>query len=211
MMYLQTILNRSDEEITKKGYSAQKKNPLEGDWMKLVEHDFQTLGLEIDENEIRNCTKSQYKVKVKTILREHMFHELKKEQSEHSKISTIKYPTYEMQGYLKTHMMNNQEVSLLFGLRSKTVKDFKANFPFHSDKKCLVCGKEDDTQDHFNKCEITYPLDTRDFDIMNSEIYSDDISKPAAVTKLFSTLLQRREDASTSTTGPSSCPGTTVV
>ena len=70
-----------------------------------------------------------------------------------------------------------------------------------------MCGKEDDTQDHCIKCEVTYPLNTRDFDIMYSDIYSEDIIKQAAVTKLFSTLLQRREDASASTTGPSSCPG----
>ena len=195
------------KRLLKKVYNAQKKSPLEGDWLNLVENDFQKLGLEMNENYIRDCTKSQYKVKVKTSLREHMFSELKKEQSEHSKISIIKYPTYEMQSYLKTHMMNNQEVSLLFGLRSKTVKDFKANFPFHSDKKCPMCGKEEDTQDHCLKCEITYPLDTRDSDIMYSDIYSEDILKQAAVTKLFSTLLQRREDASASTTGPSSCPG----
>ena len=48
MMYLQTILNRSDEELTKRVYNAQKKNPLEGDWVKMVEKDFEVLGLRIN-------------------------------------------------------------------------------------------------------------------------------------------------------------------
>jgi hypothetical protein len=207
MLYLQTILKREDKEITKRVYHAQKKSPSEGDWLKLVEGDFKTLGLEINETLIQNCTKSQFKVMVKTSLKSHIFSELKKEQAGHSKIKTIKYPIFQSQEYLKTHMMNNHEVSLLFALRSKTVKQFKANFPFHSDSKCPMCGKEEDTQDHCIKCEVTYPQGTRDLSIVYSDLFSEDIVKQTAITKLFAALLQRREDASASTAGPSSCPG----
>ena len=49
-MYLQTILNRSDEELTKRVYNAQKKNPLEGDWVKMVEKDFEVIGFGINES-----------------------------------------------------------------------------------------------------------------------------------------------------------------
>ena len=142
IMYLQTILNRCDEELTTFFYNAQKKNPLEGDWVKMVEKDFEVLGLGINESEIRNCTKSQYKSMVKRKLRDHMFSELKRVQSEHSKIKIIEYRTFETQEYLKTHLMNNHEVSLLFALRSKTVKEFKANFPFYINKDCPMCGKK---------------------------------------------------------------------
>ena len=45
MINLQTILNRSDSDLTKKVYDAQKKDPLEGDWYKLIENDFRKLGL----------------------------------------------------------------------------------------------------------------------------------------------------------------------
>ena len=48
IMYLQTILNRCDEELTTFFYNAQKKNPLEGDWVKMVEKDFEVLGLRIN-------------------------------------------------------------------------------------------------------------------------------------------------------------------
>ena len=93
-MYLQTILNRSDEELTKRVYNAQKKNPLEGDWVKMVEKDFEVLGLRINESEILNCTKSQYKSVVKRKLRDHMFSELKRVQSDHSKIKIIEYKNF---------------------------------------------------------------------------------------------------------------------
>ena len=34
-------------------YNAQNKDPLEGDWLKLVEKDFEKLGLEINKNKIK--------------------------------------------------------------------------------------------------------------------------------------------------------------
>ena len=36
-----------------KVFNAQNKNPLEGDWLKLVETDFEKLGLEINKNLIK--------------------------------------------------------------------------------------------------------------------------------------------------------------
>ena len=206
MIYLQTILKRSDSELTKKVYDAQKKDPLDGDWYKLIENDFRKLGLVMNESDIISCTKSQYKTKVKTCLRKHMFSELKKEQREHSKINTIEYETFQTQEYLKTHLMDNHEISLLFALRSKTTRACKANFPFNSNKNCQMCGKHEDTQEHVLECEDTYKTGITDNNIVYNDIFSDNIEKQAAVTKLYSTLLQRREDASAFTTGPSSCP-----
>ena len=185
MLYLQTILQRGDEEITKKMYDAQKKSPLEGDWFKLVSEDFEKLGLDLNETSIKNCTKNQCKVLVKTSLRNHMFSELKTVQTGHSQIKSIKYPTFNTQEYLKTHMMNNHEVSLLFALRSKTVKGFKVTFPFNAGHMCPMFGKEEDTQEHCIQCEVTYPEDTRDFDINYCDIFSEDVKKQTAITKRF--------------------------
>ena len=103
--------------------------------------------------------------------------------------------------------MNNHEVSLLFALRSRSSKHFKANFPYFSEQMCPSCGKEVDSQEHCLKCEVTYPPSIRNNEIEYSDIFSNDVSKQAAVTQLFSSLIERREDASASTTGPSSCPG----
>ena len=44
LIYLQTILQRSDEEITKKIYQQQKTNPSPGDWCQLVRNDFDMIG-----------------------------------------------------------------------------------------------------------------------------------------------------------------------
>ena len=75
-----------------------------------------------------------------------MFTELKKEHVEHSKKKSINYWTFQSQEYLKTHMKNNHEVSLVLALRSKTVKQFEANFPYFNENKCPMCSKEEETQ-----------------------------------------------------------------
>ena len=57
--------------------------------------------------------------------------------------------------YMKTHTLTNQEVALLFSLRSKTVKSFKANFSKLNNKNttCPFCDTEDDTQEHALNCD----------------------------------------------------------
>ena len=65
MFYLHTTLKRKAKEITKRVYQVQKNSPLEGDWLTLVEGDFKTLRLELNETLIQKCTKSQFKVMVK--------------------------------------------------------------------------------------------------------------------------------------------------
>ena len=115
-------------------------------------------------------------------------------------------PSFEVQSYLKTHKMNNYKVSLLFALRSKSSKHFKSNFPSYAETMCPVYGKEEDSQEHWLECEVIYPPSIRNNNI-EYDIFNDNVSKQAAVTQLFSSLIERREDASASITGPSSCPG----
>ena len=206
-LYLHTLLQRDNEELTKRIYNAQRNNPSKGDWIEMIQNDFQDMGIPFVEEEIIKETKCEFKSKIKRILRNLMFEDLKKEQKGHSKISHICYPEFEVQEYLKTHKMNNHEVSLLFALRSRSSKHFKANFPYFSEQMCPSCGKEVDSQEHCLKCEVTYPPSIRNNEIEYSDIFSNDVSKQAAVTQLFSSLIERREDASASTTGPSSCPG----
>ena len=66
--------------------------------------------------------------------------------------------------------------------------------------------KDMDTQEHCVDCEKNYPSNTRNQNISYSDIHSIDITKQAAVTKLFATLLERREVASANSTGPQYCP-----
>ena len=63
--FLQTILQREDDELTKRVYKAQSKAPLEGDFYKLVKKDLENIGEEINETKIINTTVKSFKEHVK--------------------------------------------------------------------------------------------------------------------------------------------------
>ena len=63
-MYFQTIIKRSDDELTRKIYECQKRMPFKGDWIELVQKDFKNSGMEINEAEIMNQSKDIYKARI---------------------------------------------------------------------------------------------------------------------------------------------------
>ena len=83
MIYLQTILRRDDEEITKRIFIEQKKNPCPGDYIKLIEKDFEELTMRYDEQLILS---PNYKDKIKKKICETAFNYLVKLKKGHSKV-----------------------------------------------------------------------------------------------------------------------------
>ena len=67
----------------------------------MVQQDFKELGIPFNDEEIMKETKVEFKLRIRNILRNHMFKELKRVQKEHSKISSISYKTFKVQDYLK--------------------------------------------------------------------------------------------------------------
>ena len=108
-----------------------------------------------------------------------------------------------MQNYLKSHMFNNHEASMLISLRSRTIREFGAKFPYNINQMCPMGCITEDTPEHILVCDHLKSEETRNPDIQYEHIFSDNVVEQAAITKLFVTLLERREDASILKTGPS--------
>ena len=68
-MYLQTIVQRSDEELTTRVYTAMKSDPTPGDWCEVVQKDFDSINLHISEEHIRQMEKAEWKKLVTTKVR----------------------------------------------------------------------------------------------------------------------------------------------
>ena len=182
LIYLQTILKRSDDEITKKVFECQRNNPVKGDWSEMVKRDFSNIDMTMDEELIKSESKNQYKLRLKKHMKSYMLIELEKQQKEHTKISQICYNRLETQKYLKTHMLNNHEVLLLFSLRSRNAKKFKANFPYNQDQTCPMEGCDEiDTQEHCLKCPKTFStINSHSYHIEYHDIFSEDLLKQVA-------------------------------
>ena len=65
IMYLHTILQRHENEMMRQTYEAQKVQPLQGDFVKLVNEDCETIGLKTTKKEIQNISKEKFKKIVK--------------------------------------------------------------------------------------------------------------------------------------------------
>ena len=74
-MYLYHILNRSSEEVIKKVYEAQKKDPVKDDWVQLVEDDMKELNIKIED--LKKTKKIKFKKILKGKIQESSFRVLK--------------------------------------------------------------------------------------------------------------------------------------
>ena len=151
-------------------------------------------------------SKNKYKSIIKKKIIDSVFTTLKQKQEGHSKIKNIVYSEFKAQGYMKSHMLNNHETSLLFSLRSRTTKAFKANFPYHIDQMCpFGCG-ELDTPEHCLMCGKITREESQFKNTNYKDIFSQSVSKQVPIVQLIATLLERREVASALSTGPSHGP-----
>ena len=84
LMYLHTILKRSDNELTISIYNSQKKNPSDGDWCMLVKIYKEKEKFGLNEKGLEEESKSAYSTKFKDKINEYTFSALLKENKEHS-------------------------------------------------------------------------------------------------------------------------------
>ena len=202
LSYLQTIIKRDDEELTKRVLKAQIESPLPSDFIKLVEEDSNRLGVPLDMSFVENSTVNFYKGFIKTKVKAAALKYLKTLQQPHTKVNHINYDELSTQKYLTSPLFSNSETEMLFALRTRTVKEFKANFPNMNigNMNCpLNCWKEGeqpsgDTQQHILHCP-QLKVETSDLargQVEYNHIFSD-VHKQKEATVLFEKLLEARE------------------
>ena len=161
--YLQTLLTRNDEELTKRILLEQRKNPTNGDFIELVKEDFIKIGKFYDENMenfIVKTPKRTFKRHIKNLVQVATFQTLVQMQQKHTKVKQIKYETLKCQEYLKSGIFSNDEISILSSLRSNTLRTIKSNFKtlyegnLSCPLKCRPDGNQqyEDNQQHLISC-----------------------------------------------------------
>ena len=61
ILYLHSILQKDESEMVRQTFEAQKMQPLEGDYVKLVTKDCELIGLNMTEDEIKCMKKQRFK------------------------------------------------------------------------------------------------------------------------------------------------------
>ena len=199
LCYLQNILKRHDSEIVKKIYTAQKNNPTPGDWIHRVGKDLETYQINMSEEAITNMAENEWKAYVKLRVRKTVFEDLREVQSGHIKVKDINFSCLKNpQKYLTSKLLNNKMRSLLYNLRSRSVKSIKDNFHkyYKGNVFCPLKCLQVDSQEHLLCCAKVISVLNDDQKTLLGRVKYDDIfgsvEDQAMVTGVFLFLLKIR-------------------
>ena len=129
-----------------------------------------------------------------------IFNELCKIQQTHMKVKHIKYQgLFKPQDYLTNNMFTNEQSSLLFNLRFRSVKGFRDNLHgmYGGNYECPLCGNHTDTQENGLKCDVIIQhLSKQEQDLLPNIQYNDIFGEPhdqLTITELYQKIVSIRE------------------
>jgi hypothetical protein len=151
VMYLWSILHQPEDELVSKVYNAQKMFPVKDDWYFIIKNDFDVLGMEFDEENIRKIKKEKFKKMVD----ENLSNE------------------FSMKQYLTTDRLTLVEKQLLFSLRTRMFQ-VKCNFR-NGNLNNLMCSychtNSEETQEHQLVCSGILEPELRNEKVKYSDIF----------------------------------------
>ena len=83
MLYFQTIVTRSEMELIRRAYNAQRDDAVKGDWVNILKEDFKYISEEVNEEDAKSTSKFEYKKKIKNMVRQKVFENLKQVKESH--------------------------------------------------------------------------------------------------------------------------------
>ena len=199
--YLRHIYTRSEDELIRKVFEAQKESPTNGDFVKLVEKDMSKLEITHDEVATGELTKNG----LRKVVRDVAFRQLKEVLAKGTKASGIRYNQFEMQEYLRSGTISKEEMSTLTNLRSKCVKGIKSNFKnmhkmcLHCPLQCSIEDPPEDTQEHVLVCSKLAGSN------MDPDFVHASSVEQCELARQFSALMYQRTKLLEELTAPSTC------
>ena len=192
LLYLQNILKRDMNELVRRVYEAQKADPKQGDFVKLVEDDAKLVNIVIQEEHIAKMDKSYFQTMVKNAVKEAAFAYLLKLQQTHSKYKDVKHKSLKMQAYMCDETMSQEDISLLFAMRTKTVRNIRSDFgKMYISDLCPLCHRHVDTIPALLECEELQAVPRTG--AQHCDIYSPSVDIQRGAVHQFRLLLQARD------------------
>ena len=90
----------------------------QGDFVELINEDFKAINEQQNDDMIKNTNTVLYKKHIKAKMRISALKYLTDIQAKHSKVKHIKHPKLETQKYMTSPIFSNEDVNLLYALRS---------------------------------------------------------------------------------------------
>ena len=190
LMFLWTILQKSESDLVKKCLTAQLISPAKNDLATTFKNDLENCGITLTMSEISQIKKAEFRKIVNSQIRELAKEYLINLKKKHSKLDGIS-DCFRIEKYLTSSSISTEEKQTLFKFRTRMV-EVKSNFKyqFSQDLNCYFCSNED-TQLHTLSCkEITEGIDTSG--VKYSHIFSHLLSEQEKVAKVLNKIMKQR-------------------
>ena len=189
LMFLWSILQKSDNELVRRVYNMQKKFPVKDDWVLEVSKNLEECGIDFDEDTIGAMSKNAFKRLVNEKIYLLAYTYLSEEKLKKTKLANL--TTWQMQDYLVSDKLSLSEKRLLYMLRVRMI-EVKNNFSSkYGDKlECSLCLNHIEDQENLLKCsEIVSEVNTSE--ITYRDIYGT-LEKQAEAIKIWKQVLKVR-------------------
>lgn len=176
LSFLHHIVNLSENDPVKMVWRHQTELPDHNNWWCGVKKLMENYSIEYDEEEIKKMSKDRFKRKVRIVIRNKAFEELKKDNASKTKTKNIIYDKYETQQYIKS--MYPGAAKIILKCRAKTLK-IKDHMRYKfTEYSCRWCGVSDETLEHVVNCGHDEKIDNVEQALVEMNI--DELSRIAS-------------------------------
>ena len=197
IMYYWTILNKSEDELVRRVFDAQKTFKTKDSWVAQVEEDLEFCNIELQEEEIKLMSNYKMKKLVSKQIRIKSDEYLIELRDSHEKTACL-CPSNQMQDYLKCMNISKKEKILLFKLRTWMIQ-VKGNFSSShiNNMQCGLCGdkESEETQLHLLQCNflVNHPDIKQDISKIKYEDIFKDLSSQVNAIKVWTKIMSIRK------------------
>ena len=194
IMYLHTIMQRDDSEITKQVVLAQKESGRKGDFYSQVKQVMDDISLTFEE--VVMTGKEDLKDAITKKIGELAFGFLISKAKQHSKVNEKSYKDCEGCVHYYDPRFTPDIANLLFRFRTRTylVKNNFRNHYKNNDILCPLCHQENDDQEHLLSCVKIKEAYSENIDLTTMDIFSGDVDELYATARTLKVIDRIRTD-----------------
>jgi hypothetical protein len=190
-MYYFIILQRSDEEITKRVVMCQKESRRKGDFFVQTKENMDYL--HICESDMEG-SKTQLKETLIKNTKQKAFEYLIEKAKNHSKVNEKLYSDCEGLDHYNDGRFRPDLINILFKFRTRMFlvkNNFRSNYT-NNDTLCPVCHDQEDTQEHLFECKKIMDCHNGTKQFQYNDIFSNDCDKLLGIATLLRELVDIR-------------------
>ena len=152
----------------------------------MVEDDLKAISFPVNYELVKKSPAIEFKNLIKKKFKTAAFEHLVKLKQNHSKVRQINHSELKTQEYLLSHVFSNKDAEMIFSLRTKTNKQYKANFPSMNQRNMscpLLCWEPHETP----------PLDSQEHLLECRKLKTTEINYDSNYAKLFGNTENQKE------------------